>query len=115
MRIVVVLSLFVSYGVAFAIIRQILRLSNSPLADYGLFLPCIGALAIAIGSIWLVETVLKRTWRSGKRIELDDDGLKLKLAVEQGIHLKWQSDFSVFHWTFDLAKNPKIGAGAALA
>jgi hypothetical protein len=53
-------------------------LAPSSLLDYTTFLACVGAAPLALMMIWGLEKVLKRVWRSGLSIALDERGLYVR-------------------------------------
>ncbi len=103
LRAAVVISLIVSAILGFAFIRQILGFINDGFPDYTVLVSCIGGLFISLITIWVVERILKRTWHSGQKIELDEKGLTLVNRVENDVSLKWKGDTSGRHWTFGMA------------
>lgn len=109
LRLVVLLTLFVSGMLGFATIRELLRLSNGRLPDYTFIVSCAGAIPIALVSIWVVEIVLKRIWHSGRRIELDETGIAFVDKEDEAISFDWQDNLSIRQWTFDLAGYTRVG------
>lgn len=106
---VILLSLFLGGLLGFFMIRQLLYLVNGTFPDYTGFASCVGAIPIALGTIWLVETVLKRTWHSGQRIELDEREIKIVNRVERDMRLKWSDDVVSRHWTFGMIGYSRVG------
>ena len=103
LRAVVVLSLIIGAILGFAFIRQILGIINDGFPDYTILASCIGSIFVALITIWAVERILKRTWHSGQKIELDERGLTLVNRIENDMVLKWQGELSDRHWTFGLS------------
>ncbi|MEM7333624.1 MAG: hypothetical protein AAF490_16160 [Chloroflexota bacterium] len=103
LRAVIVFSLIISAILGFAFIRQILGIINDGFPDYTVIVSCFGGLFISLITIWVVERILKRTWHSGQKIELDEKGITLVNRVENDLPLKWNGDISGRHWTFGMA------------
>lgn len=103
LRLAVLVSLIIGAVVGFVAIRQLLGLLNNGFPDYTILVSCVGSLIIALVTIWVVETVLKRTWHSGQRLELDGQGITLFNKVENDLSIKWQGDVLGRHWTFSLS------------
>lgn len=109
LRLVVLLSLFVSGPLAFAAIRELLRLSSGRLPDYAFIASCAGAIPIALLTIWAVEVVLKQIWHSGSRIELTQSGIAFVDKNEADRTFLRQDDLRMQHWTFGLAGYTRVG------
>lgn len=109
LRLVVLLSLFVSGGLAFAAIREMLRLGNGRFPDYTFLVSCAGAIPVALVSIWLIEMVLKRIWHSGRRIEIDENGLTYANKAETKLFLPWNDEVETTHWLFGLSGFTRVG------
>lgn len=103
LRAVVALSMFVGAALGFALIRQMLGFFNDGYPDYTFLVSCVGGLIVSISTIWVMERILKSTWHSGQKIELNDRGMTLINRVENDMHLKWRSDLAQRHWTFKLS------------
>jgi hypothetical protein len=109
LRAVVLLIVILGFIVGFLILDAILSSGDGLVASYSFPLSCSLALIFALGAAALGETVMKRTWPSGRRIEINDRGLRAWLPGGETASLKWSGRVWAINWTFSLAGYPRGG------
>lgn len=109
-RLVVLIGLFVGLLLGFQLVWRLLA-AFAPAAwqDYGVFLSCVGAIPVALLLIWGLEKLLKRVWRSGLSITLDDRGLYVNdrrggvpATTADEPAMLWTNNMSQLRWYFRL-------------
>lgn len=117
-RMAVFLTLFAAYVVGFVLISWLLRtFAPQPVADYGTFLACVGAVPLALLAIWLTENALKNVWHSGLTVQLDPAGVYVEDTRDGGQPLgptdppviRWDVPFGQLNWYFRLSGYPRGG------
>ncbi|MBK7215906.1 MAG: PrgI family protein [Candidatus Promineofilum sp.] len=85
LRLVIFLALFAGLVPGFFISRWLLGTFAPPaVLDYATFLSCVGAVPLALLFIYGLEKLLKRVWRSGLSLELNERGIVVHDQREQG-------------------------------
>ncbi|MFL7839403.1 MAG: hypothetical protein ACK2T4_13645 [Candidatus Promineifilaceae bacterium] len=115
-RMTVLLTIFLGLIGGFLLIRVLLGLfaQGSIFLEFATVISCIGAFPIAMGCAWLVENYLKKTWTSGLKIELSDQGLHFEAAEnEAGLtesrDITFSKPLNLTNWYFKLKGYPKAG------
>jgi hypothetical protein len=116
-RLVVFLTLFVGFFVAFQVVAWVLdRIAPEGLVDYVTFLSCIGAVPLALLMIWGVEKLLRRVWHSGLSFLVDDRGMTVRdRRTGQGLgesvqpDINWSEPIGLTNWYFALVGYPRGG------
>lgn len=80
-----------------------------PEAGYGTLLSCLGGLLVGLGVAALGERLLKRHWRSGRKLILDREGVALQQPDEEDRYLSWSGNIAVTCWRFQLKGYPRGG------
>jgi hypothetical protein len=138
LRLVIFLALFVGLVPGFFIARWLLTTFAPPaVLDYLTFLSCIGAVPPALLLIWGLEKLLKRVWRSGLSLELNQWGIVVhdrrgegargqgpgarsepnavpSSSLEPGTwnlepSIRWGGHLSQINWYFRLSGYPRAG------
>jgi hypothetical protein len=129
LRTAVFISLFFALWIAFQLLTSLLpELLPRSFTDYSVFLSCVGAIPLALLMVWGVETVLKRVWRSGLSLALDETGLYVEdrrarqaaLASEDASTpelpaFQWAKPLRLTNWHFRMGNFPRGGRERRIA
>lgn len=108
----VMITILVAFSVAFLSVNAILsgpRFEGQLVSSYSFALSCLLALIIALVVASVGESIMKRYWTSGRRVVLDDDGVKATLAGGKQARLDWSSRVWAIRWYFLLKGYPRGG------
>ncbi|CUS05938.1 protein of unknown function [Candidatus Promineifilum breve] len=116
-RMAIFLSLFAALLIAFLLARWLLLLFAPPaIQDYTIFLACVGAVPLALLSIWVLEKGLKRVWHSGLSLVLDGRGLAVHDRRDGAVvdptappAFLWAANMGQLNWYFRLSGYPRGG------
>jgi hypothetical protein len=115
-RLIVLLTIFLGLLGGFFLIRILLGVfaQDSVLSDFVTVISCFGAVPIAMGSAWVIENYLKKTWSSGLKIELNDRGIHFEASSgEDGPietrDIEFAKPVNLTNWYFKLKGYPKAG------
>lgn len=117
LRAAVIAVLLISLWLFFQLVRTLLPgLVPESLLGYTFALSCLSAIPLALAVTWLVETALKRTWHSGERVVLDDQGLRyvtrespLAAVGTAEYVIDWDKRLNQLNWFFRLEGYPRRG------
>ena len=131
LRLVIFAALFVGLILGFFLLGWLIdALAPQSVKDYATFLSCVGAVPVALLLIWGLEKLLKRVWRSGLSLELNQWGIVVHDRREAGASqesatalssslapgpspvepaLRWDANFSQINWYFRLSGYPRAG------
>ena len=135
LRFVIFVALFAGLVPGFFIARRLLETFAPPaLLDYATFLSCVGAVPLALLFIYGLEKLLKRVWRSGLSLELNQWGIVVHDGREEGAGqgareesapslnsslipnpypltpaIRWDANLSQINWYFRLTGYPRAG------
>jgi hypothetical protein len=140
LRLVIFAALFVGLVPGFILVRWLIdTLAPPAVQDYAIFLSCVGAVPLALLLIWGLEKLLKRVWRSGLSLELNERGIVVydrrgEGARGQGLGareernspandasslapspyplapaISWYGNLSQINWYFRLSGYPRAG------
>ena len=133
LRLVIFLALFAGLVPGFFISRWLLGTFAPPaVLDYATFLSCVGAVPLALLFIYGLEKLLKRVWRSGLSLELNERGIVVHDQREQGPGareesetspgsslepgtwnlepaIRWSGNLNQLNWYFRLSGYPRAG------
>jgi|CXWK01.1.fsa_nt_gi hypothetical protein len=139
LRLVIFLALFIGLIPGFFLARWLLSTLAPPaVLDYLTFLSCVGAIPLALLFIYGLEKLLKRVWRSGLSLELNERGIVVydrrgegsrgqgpgareesnapasSSALEPGTWnlepaIRWHGNLSHINWYFRLSGYPRAG------
>jgi hypothetical protein len=115
LRIAVVLIVVGGFAVLFLILDTILSRTDGLFASYAFTLSCVLALVLALAAATLAEAYMKRHWPSGRKVEIDDQGLRAWLRGDEKVILQWSKRVWAVKWTFALAGYPRGGRERRLA
>lgn len=101
-RAVVVISMAVAYIICFWLINSLSQLLPERIASYSFALACILAMPLAIGMTWLLEKWLKRTWRSGYSITLQNEKFSISQPEFDDLNFDLNLNFVNLNWYFKL-------------
>jgi hypothetical protein len=101
-RFVVIIVLAAAYFAAFIGLNVILGRLNSAIADFAIVLSCILALPVALGFAAIIERYLKRSWPSGQRVDISDEGAVAYLVDDKVASFDWSARFTVLRWYFSI-------------
>ncbi|MDX1662205.1 MAG: hypothetical protein R3272_00325 [Candidatus Promineifilaceae bacterium] len=107
LRIVIPLILFLSFWVSYFILSTVLR-SVFPALNSAVVLSCLGAIPLSLLIAGASEVALKRVWRSGRRLRIEEEQL-LFSDPEEG---ELQFDLEQLHnlwWSLPLRGYPRAG------
>ncbi|MCI0577098.1 MAG: hypothetical protein L0332_26080, partial [Chloroflexi bacterium] len=103
-RLVVPLLVGAGWVLGYFLLRFLLR--NT---EYNLVLSCAGGLPIGLTIAALSEYVLKRTWRSGRTVALDETGITVNQPDEAPMTVEWAKRIVPTRWYFELKGFPRGG------
>ena len=131
LRFVIFVALFAGLIPGFFIVRRLLEaFAPPPVLDYTTFLSCVGAVPLALLFIYGLEKLLKRVWRSGLSLELNQWGIVVHDGRETGAReesasslssslipnpypltpaIRWDANLSQINWYFRLTGYPRAG------
>lgn len=120
LRLVVIVVLIISLIVGFLLIQLLFSLlaSGTRIVEFATVISCILTIPLALGIAWIVEKALKREWRSGKSLTLDEDFLTYnshKLKNDQAVDdesqfsFDWSKRVNILNWYFKLKGFPRAG------
>ena len=139
LRLAIFAALFVGLVPGFILARWLINTLAPPaVQDYAIFLSCVGAVPVALLLIWGLEMLLKRVWRSGLSLELNERGIVVydrrgegtrgqglgareegtapaaNSALEPGTWnlepaIRWHGNLSQINWYFRLGGYPRAG------
>ena len=101
-RFVVIFVLAAAYLAAFLALNVILGNLNSGIGDFALFLSCCLALPLALGFASITERYLKRSWPSGQRVDMSDEGAVAYPVEGKAASIDWSARFTVLRWYFSI-------------
>lgn len=116
-RFVVLAGLLVGLIIGFQLVWRLLA-AFAPAAwrDYAVVLSCTGAIPVALLLIWVLEKFLKRVWRSGLSITLDDRGVYVHdrrggapAPTSDEPAMLWANNMGRLCWYFRLSGYPRGG------
>jgi hypothetical protein len=102
LRLLILISLAISGWLSFLLIRSVAS-AVAPEADYVILLSCCGALPLALPIVWATEYGLKRIWPSGRRVTIDELGLKVNDGNGKEYCLNWSDNLNQLDWFFRLS------------
>lgn len=118
-RLVVFLALFIGYLIGFRVVFLLIKIFATPeIAEYTVFLSCVGGLPIALFLIWGLEKILKLVWHSGLSLTLDEQGLFVNdrrpgsqtgPADTPTPAMVWSAHIGRTNWCFRLSGYPRGG------
>jgi hypothetical protein len=132
LRFAIFAALFIGLIPGFFLTRWLLNALAPPaVLDYSTFLSCAGAVPLALLFIYGLEKLLKRVWRSGLSLELNEQGIVVydrrgegargesnapasSSALEPGTWnlepaIRWHGNLSQINWYFRLSGYPRAG------
>ncbi len=101
-RFVVLLTLAGAFVGSLIGFNLLLSSLGSGIAGYSVALSCVIALLLALGIGALVEYWLKRSWPSGQKIVIHQDGLEAMLGNGRHLSVEWSKRFNLLKWHFAL-------------
>lgn len=108
LRFVIPLLLLVGFCLSFFAAQAVLN-ALAPTVDSRIFLACVAAIPLGLLLTYGAEKVLKRTWRSGRKVALQSDGLTVYLDEEGTITLDKNKSINLILWRFPLSEYPRGG------
>ena len=103
LRTAVFILLFVTLVLFFFGIRALIgALTPGSLPDYAFVAACGGALPLALGTVWLVEILMKRYWPSGRAILLTHNGVHARSPEKEFRLLDQNDNLESLFWYFDM-------------
>ena len=110
LRIGVLMILFIGFLLTFILLAVLFgNLSGGLLADFSLVFACLGALLLALGLAWLSENLMKRYWHSGRKVTVEQQGLRANIADEKEIMIRWSDRMTSIRWFFQMSGYPRAG------
>jgi hypothetical protein len=109
-RIGVLTILFIGFPLAFILLN--VRFGNASvglLADFSIAFACLGALILALGLAAIGERLMKGVWHSGRKVMVEQQGLRAKLADEEEVTIRWSDRATAIRWYFQMSGYPKAG------
>jgi hypothetical protein len=105
LRLVVVLVFVAVWVASFLILSTVI--SNTGLSLLAVLL----GFGIAYGITALLERVLKKRWPSGRVVQIDRDGVKLRLRDKLQQEMMSEDPVSAVLWTFKISKRARVPKG----
>ncbi|MBE2199305.1 MAG: hypothetical protein IAE79_11895 [Anaerolinea sp.] len=85
------------------------------LADYAVFLSCIGGVPLGLAAVWGIEKLLKRVWHSGRSVTLQTDAILVQLSEAEALRLEMAARVDVLTWYFRLNSYARGGSERRVA
>lgn len=101
-RALVILFLLVALWFGFRLISTIME-TAVPDSEYTGLISCVGTLPLALGVVLIAEKGLKRIWPSGRRLRLDDSGLRVSDRNREERQFIWNGNLTQLSWYFQLS------------
>jgi hypothetical protein len=108
LRFVIPILLLIGFCLSFFIVQTFLN-SMIPNVETRYFLACAAALPLGLLLTYAAEKVLKRTWRSGRKVALQADGLTLYQQEGEPVSLDRKKSVNLMLWNFPLSEYPRGG------
>lgn len=108
LRAAIILVLFAAILLAFLLLRALLT-TYLPEIGSPAILACLGAIPLALAVSAGIEALLKRSWRSGRRLVVDARGLALQQGDADQVELHWDEPIAETWWHFRVAGYPRGG------
>lgn len=117
-RLVVLITLFITYILGFLLVFWLIRSFAPPtIADFAVFISCVGAVPLAVLAIWITERSLKGVWHSGLSLTVNQTGVFVEdtrdggqaLTPEAPPVINWSLPFAQLNWYFRLSGYPRGG------
>lgn len=70
---------------------------------------CVGGLPLGLGLAYVGESLLKRFWRSGRAVVIEDAGISLQVNNQIARRFQAQSNLNLVKWSFPLSAYPRGG------
>lgn len=80
-----------------------------PTVDTRILIACVAAVPIGLLLTYAMEQLLKRTWRSGRKVALKADSLTLFTNDLEPITLSGENSINLILWYFSLSEYPRGG------
>ena len=100
--------LFTGFLVGFSLLRVLLALII-PGNEFITAIACVGGLPIGLALSYFGENLLKRFWRSGRAVVIENAGITLQLNNQVVRRFQAQSNLNLVKWSFPLAAYPRGG------
>lgn len=102
-RLVVVILLGAGVLFFFFLLNALLSaLSPGGLPDFSFPFTCTAAIVLALAAVWGIEQGLKRVWRSGRSLVLDEAGIQVIDGDLPAFTLSWAGQMRQMYWLFTL-------------
>lgn len=108
LRLLVPVLLLIGFCLSFVAVQALLD-ALFPGFDARVFLACVAAVPIGLLLTYGVEQILKRTWRSGRKVALQADSLTLFRDEGEPISISKDKSLNLILWYFSLADYPRGG------
>lgn len=103
LRTAVILLLIFFFVLGYWLIRMLLRLEFwGALRDYAVSLSCVLGLVLALAITGGLELWLKRIWPSGRKLVLDDAGIRAYDQSTESQFIQWRERWTSLKWYFSL-------------
>ncbi|MCA9931106.1 MAG: hypothetical protein KC419_21625 [Anaerolineales bacterium] len=106
LRMVVMLALLIALIGFFFLVQFAFRsmTNESPLVFV-----CSITLVLALVLGWLLENGLKRVWHSGRKLTVDETGIRAVNKIAADMHLRWTANVTSLKWAFRMRAYPRSG------
>jgi len=101
-RAVILLALIVFLWISFIAARLALA-ALFPQSDYLGLLSCLSAFPLALLLVWVLEQGLKRVWPSGRKLMLDESGIRVQAPGHGERVFVWSGNLTNLNWFFRLS------------
>ncbi len=108
LRFVIPIFLLIGFCLGFFIVQTLLS-TLVPAMDTKYFLACATALPLGLLLTYAAEKVLKRTWRSGRKVALQADGLTFYTKEGETVAFDRTKSLNLMLWYFPLSEYPRGG------
>ena len=109
LRAAVIVLMLLGIILGYFLISALLRAITGEAPDYGFVFACGGAILVGVAVAWITEQVMKRVWPSGRRLVLDETGIRASDIGETEQALTWSENLTSIHWFFRLSGYPRGG------
>ncbi len=107
-RLLLIPLLISGFLVGYSLLRVVLAWII-PGSEFLTTIACVGGLPLGLGLSYLGENLLKRFWRSGRAVVIENAGIALQVNKQTVHRFQPQSNLNLVKWSFPLAAYPRGG------
>jgi hypothetical protein len=104
--VIMALATLLAFPILLGVVR---RLPEGGIGDFALVLSCTSAVIIGVGAAGLGEYLLRRTWRSGRSLLLDEAHIEAREPAQDPVRIDLGRRFLLTTWQFAMTNFPRAG------